>query len=110
MDYATISKDTIDNLYSGYANLQNSSLSKELLVFLELRVSQINGCKYCCNLHKMQGIKLGIAIDKINALEQFINSNDYNAAEKEALSWAERLTKFDDIVRVTDTKLHLYFK
>jgi AhpD family alkylhydroperoxidase len=109
MDYAKISRDTISHLYSGYTSLQNSPLSKELRALLELRVSQINGCKYCCNLHKTEAIKLGVTVDKINALEQFIDSNDYSDAEKEALSLAELLTKLDNITMVEETKLNFYF-
>ena len=109
MDYVTISKDTINHLFSGYASLQASPLSKELRAFLDLRVSQLNGCKYCCNLHRSEAIKLGVALDKINALERFTDSNHYSDAEKEALSWAESLTKLDNIKRVEETKLNLYF-
>ena len=109
MDYTNISKSTINHLYSGYASLQNSPLSKELQVFLELRVSQINGCEYCCILHTTEATKLGITVDKINDLEQFRDSNDYSDAEKEALSWAELLTKLDKIARVKENKLNLYF-
>jgi AhpD family alkylhydroperoxidase len=109
MDYPNISRDTISHLYNAYASLQDSSLSKELQALLELRVSQINGCKYCCVLHKTKAIKLGITTGKINSLEQFIDSNDYTDAEKEALSWVELLTKLDNIARVEETKLNLYF-
>jgi AhpD family alkylhydroperoxidase len=97
MDYASISKSTIKHLYSSYASLQDSPLSQELQSLLELRVSQINGCEYCCILHKTEAIKLGVTANKINALEQFRDSNDYSDAEKEALSWAELLTELDTV-------------
>ena len=109
MDYANISRDTISHLYSAYASLHDSPLSKELRTLIELRVSQINKCKYCCNLHRTEAIKLGVSLDKVNALEQFINSNDYSNEERAALSWAELLTKLDNITMVKETKLYLYF-
>lgn len=109
MDYSKISKDTMSNLYAGYTSLGDSPLSKELKALIELKVSQINGCSYCCDLHSAEATKLGISIDKINALKNFANSADYSNSEKEALSWAECLTKLGDIIRVEQTNMHLYF-
>jgi len=109
MDYAKISKETIGHLYNGYASLANSPLSKELRVLLELKVSKINGCNSCCTLHRTEAIKLGVTEEKINNLENFSELPCFSNAEKEVLSWAELLTKLNDIPRVENTKLQLYF-
>jgi AhpD family alkylhydroperoxidase len=109
MDYAVISKETIGHLYNGYSSIKNSPLPQSLRALLELRVSQINGCNYCCNLHKTEAIKLGVDEDKINHLEQFLDSPYFSDVEKEALSWAELLTSLKTKPSVKTTKLHLYF-
>ena len=60
MNYAKISKDTFDLLYKARESLNNSPLSPTMRVLAELRVSQINGCAYCCRLHSEEALKLGV--------------------------------------------------
>lgn len=109
MDYAKISKDTIGHLYAGYKSLNDSPLAAELKALLELRVSQINGCDYCCNLHTNEALKLGVSKDKIESLLKFTTSGLFSDAEKEALQWAESLTRLDGNNKVRDTELSKYF-
>jgi AhpD family alkylhydroperoxidase len=109
MDYTKISKDTIGHLYEGYKSLNQSPLASDLKVLIELRVSQINGCSYCCNLHKNEASNLGINKDKIDSLPNFAGSSLFSDAEKEALRWAESLTKLDGNKKVGNTNLSKYF-
>lgn len=95
MDYTKISKDTIGHLYAGYKSFNESPLAAELKALIELRVSQINGCDYCCNLHTNEALKLGVSKDKIESLLKFTTSGLFSDAEKEALQWAESLTRLD---------------
>lgn len=108
MDYAKISKETIGHLYTAHTSLNNSSLSKELRALLELRVSQINGCSYCINLHRGELVKYEIANEKIEELPNFTSSNLYSNAEKEALHWSEKLTYLKQPQKVKDTNLAEY--
>ena len=109
MDYAKISKDTIGHLYAGYKSLHDSPLAAELKALIELRVSQINGCDYCCNLHLNEALKLEVSKDKIGSLPEFTTSSLFSDAEKEALKWAESLTKLDGNKKVRNTELAKYF-
>jgi AhpD family alkylhydroperoxidase len=109
MNYAKISKDTIGHLYAGYKSLNDSPLAAELKALLELRISQINGCDYCCNLHTNEALKLGVSKDKIESLLKFATSSLFSDAEKEALQWAESLTRLDGNNKVRDTELSKYF-
>jgi AhpD family alkylhydroperoxidase len=109
MDYANLSKETVQYLYEGYNSLKNGSLPQDLRVLVELRVSQINRCNYCCHLHEKEAAQLGIHNKKINALTDFLTSIFFTNAEKEALSWAESLTILKTKVKVKETQLHLYF-
>ncbi|MDZ5761812.1 Carboxymuconolactone decarboxylase family protein [Candidatus Cyrtobacter comes] len=109
MDYTKISKDTISHLYAGYKSLHESPLAADLKALIELRVSQINGCAYCCHLHTNEAVKLGINKDKIDTLSRFASSNLFSDAEKEALKWAESLTKLDGNKKVLHTELSKYF-
>ncbi len=109
MDYTKISKDTIGHLYEGYKSLNQSPLAADLKVLIELRVSQINGCSYCCNLHTNEASNLGINKDKIDSLPNFAGSSLFSDAEKEALRLAESLTRLDGNKKVGNTNLSKYF-
>ena len=102
-------KKTISYLYESYASLKNSPLSPVLRALIELRVSQINGCVYCCNLHHDEVTKLGIDINKIDQLREWKESKNFLESEKEALSWAESLTALSAHPNVEFTKLSSYF-
>ena len=109
MDYTKISKDTIGHLYAGYKSFNASPLAADLKAFIELRVSQINGCDYCCNLHRNEAVKLGVNQGQIESLSEFTASSLFSDAEKEALQWAESLTKLDGNTKVESTELSKYF-
>ena len=109
MDYAKISKSTIDHLYSAYGSLKASSLSSELKSLIELYVSSMNGCNYCCNLHKNEALQLGISENKLDSLFEFAESDSFSNAEKEALNWAKSLTKLEGNKKVLNTELARYF-
>ncbi|MBS0625674.1 MAG: carboxymuconolactone decarboxylase family protein [Verrucomicrobia bacterium] len=92
MNYAEISKDTVSFLHKSYASLQNSPLNPPLRALVELRVSQINGCAYCCGLHSQEARKLGIEQEKLDALIGWSNSSLFTEEEVVALEWAEAIT------------------
>ncbi len=95
MNYAEISKETIGYLYKSYNSLKQSPLDQTLRVLIELRVSQMNGCEYCCTLHANEAKQMGIAQDKINTLEKWPQSSAFSKTEMAALAWAESLTLRD---------------
>lgn len=109
MDYTKISKNTVGYLYEGYKSLNESPLSPHLRVLIELYISQINGCDYCCNIHKNEAVKLDINKDKIENLSKFSQGNLFNDSEIEALAWAESLTKLNGTTKVHNTNLSKYF-
>jgi AhpD family alkylhydroperoxidase len=59
---------------------------------IELRVSQINGCAYCVDLHSQQARAEGEDQQRINCLAVWQESLFFNEAECAALAWAEALT------------------
>jgi AhpD family alkylhydroperoxidase len=109
MDYTKISKDTISHLYDGYKSLNESPLDDYLKTLINLLVSQVNGCAYCCNLHINEALNLGINKDKIDKLSEFTTSSLFSDAEKEVLKWAESLTKLKGNKKVQNTELSKYF-
>ncbi|MDC0534345.1 carboxymuconolactone decarboxylase family protein [Francisellaceae bacterium] len=92
MDYAQISKDTISLLHKSYNSLDQSPLNQGLRSIIELRVSQLNGCAYCCELHSNGARKQQVPQKKLDALPAWETSALFSDIEKIALDWAECLT------------------
>ncbi|OTA17946.1 alkylhydroperoxidase [Xenorhabdus vietnamensis] len=93
MNYAKVSPRIINPLYKSYEEIHTSELDQELILLVETRVSQINGCAYCCHLHA-EAIRKdhGIEQVKLDKLPAWFNSNIYSPKEKLALEWCEALT------------------
>ena len=109
MNYEEISRDVVSSLYKSYDSLKSSPLDQNLRILIELRVSQLNGCAYCCTLHTQEAEKSGIELSKIKNLPQWKESNLFSSAEKVALAWSESLTKLDKHHATIKEELLLYF-
>ena len=72
--------------------IRASSLGRELVDLVFLRVSQINGCAYCVDLHWRDALKAGDDARKINSLVTWREAPFFSERERAALAWAESLT------------------
>lgn len=95
MNYGEISKETIHLLYQSRASLNNSPLNPTIRLLAELRVSQINGCTYCCRLHMEEARKLGLEDSKLQQLSSWRTSLSFASVEKLVLEWTELVTHLD---------------
>lgn len=59
---------------------------------IKIRVSQINGCAYCLNLHTVDALKLGETAQRIFLLSAWRETDLFTEEEKVTLELAERLT------------------
>ena len=57
-----------------------------------LRVSQINGCAYCVDLHIREALRDGESPDRLHGLVVWRETELYSAKERAALACAEALT------------------
>ncbi len=76
--------------------LETSSIEPELRHLVELRVSQINGCAYCIDLHLGQLRELGVNEQKLDLLQVWREIPFYSDRENAALEWAEAVTLLAD--------------
>ena len=67
-----------------------------LAQLLRLRVSQINNCTYCMNLHYEAARDLGIHRAKIDTLTAWWETDLFTPAEQAALAYTEALTRIAD--------------
>lgn len=95
--YNELSPDVYAALVQAKIALEKSTLDPSLIELLYLRVSQINGCAFCLEMHSKALRKSGVAQVKLDALAGWRVSNHFNDAERAALAWAE------DVTRIADT-------
>ncbi|WP_374377904.1 carboxymuconolactone decarboxylase family protein [Dongia sp.] len=72
--------------------VDESGLEKELTELIKLRVSQMNGCAFCVQMHIGIGRKLGVKGSKLDLVAAWADADIYSARERAALGWAEALT------------------
>ncbi|MDR3023561.1 carboxymuconolactone decarboxylase family protein [Chryseobacterium sp.] len=89
MNYKEIAKETIENLYKAHTSIRKSGIDEKLIALVELRVSQINGCAYCCSYHAKELSNFGLEQDIINRLPGWKHTNAFNDQQKLVLEWAE---------------------
>src|SRR5690348_17737269 len=82
----------------------NSSVEKPLVDFIKLRVSQINGCAYCIDMHWKDLRAFGETEQRLYGLDAWEESPYYTDQERAALAWAEAVTN----IRETHAPDHLY--
>jgi AhpD family alkylhydroperoxidase len=73
--------------------INNSGLEDILLELVKLRVSQINGCAYCIDMHTKDLRAKGQSEQRLYLLNAWRESPFYTDRERMALEWAETVTK-----------------
>ncbi len=72
---------------------KSTNLPSQLIHLVFLRVSQINGCAYCIDLHSRDLIKEGMSVDKLLLVPVWHEAAYlFSDQERAALAWAEEVT------------------
>jgi AhpD family alkylhydroperoxidase len=74
-------------------------IDRHLAQLLRLRVSQLNNCAYCLNLHYEAAREAGIPRAKIDTLSAWWETELHSEAEQAALRYTEALTRAADTDR-----------
>ena len=94
--YIKTAPEAIKAFSSGAGYLENSSIERKLRYLVQLRVSQINGCAYCVDLHTNQLRREGETQQRIDCLVVWREVPFYDERERAALGWAETVTLIKD--------------
>lgn len=86
----------------GMIDRKSSPLDPVLRSLVTVRVSQINGCSFCVDLNSATLMRRGVPFEKVEALENWRDSNLFEKRERAALEYAESMTRSD---RQTDDAL-----
>jgi AhpD family alkylhydroperoxidase len=78
------------------AHVNASGLDAALLELVKIRVSQLNGCAFCIELHVAAARRLGVDEQRMHLVAAWREAPGLGAAERAALDWAEALTRLPD--------------
>nr|WP_315032574.1 carboxymuconolactone decarboxylase family protein [uncultured Chryseobacterium sp.] len=109
MDYKEIAKETIEHLYKAHTSIRKSGVDQKLIALVELRVSQINGCPYCCSYHAKELLHFGLPQDTINRLPGWKHTLAFDPLQKLVLSWVEAVLENKDECQSIKERLKDHF-
>jgi AhpD family alkylhydroperoxidase len=92
IDYQKTFPDGAKAMMSLEAAVRRSGLEPLLCELVKLRVSQINGCAYCLDMHSKDARALGEDEQRLYVLAGWRDAPFYSARERAALAWCEALT------------------
>src|SRR5215510_6016422 len=97
LDYNEIAPAGLKALGGVYGYVMQSKLPAVLVDLVYLRISQINNCAYCLDMHTRDLIKLGVKIEKLALLQAWEEAGDlFSERERAALAWAETVTRVSE--------------
>jgi uncharacterized peroxidase-related enzyme len=92
--------DLLKNFLSFYASV-GRSLDRKLYEMVYIRVSMINGCRYCLQHHLAASKRVGISPEDWEALKAG-NYSKFSPKELEALTYTDKLTRAPQTVSDDD--------
>jgi AhpD family alkylhydroperoxidase len=97
IDYAKVAPEGYKALGAVYATLLKSELPKQLVDLVYLRVSLINGCAFCIDMHSRDLLKSGLGVEKLVLVSGWRDAGAvFSGRERAALAWAETVTRVAD--------------
>ncbi len=70
----------------------DAGISQQLLELVNLRISQINGCAYCLDVHYTKAVRLGEDPRRLAVLQEWQETTLFDDAESASLELAECIT------------------
>ena len=94
INYNEVAPRGTKTLAGVHVYVSQSGLAPELLAAVNLRVSLINGCAYCIDMHSRELREVGVSNEKIALVPVWHEAGQlFDEREKAALAWAETVTR-----------------
>ena len=94
MNYEAAAPAGVKALGTVYGYVAQSGLPKTMVNLAYLRVSQINGCAYCIDMHSRELLREGLASEKLALVPVWREAGSlFDADERAALAWSETVTR-----------------
>jgi AhpD family alkylhydroperoxidase len=86
-------QNAMKTLYGIGGYLKKSPVDEKLFELIYFRVSQMNACAYCLDMHSKDLRAKGETEQRLYGLSAWRETPYYTAKERAALAWAEAVTK-----------------
>jgi len=88
-------QEALGTLYGIGAYMKDSPVGRQLRELVNFRVSQINACAFCLDMHYKDARANGETEQRLYGLSVWREAPYYTNRERAALAWAEAVTKCD---------------
>ena len=92
LDYGKAAPGSVQAMYKLQKYVDDSGLEHSLLELVKTRVSQINGCAFCVDMHTKDARAAGETEQRLYGLSAWREAPFYTDRERAALAWAEVVT------------------
>ena len=92
IDYGKAAPGSVQAMYKLEKYVEESGLERPLLELVRTRVSQINGCAFCIDMHTKDARAAGETEQRLYGLGAWREAPFYTERERAALAWAEVVT------------------
>jgi AhpD family alkylhydroperoxidase len=93
LPYFQLAPDGLKALGATQPYFESTAIEPRLRALVELRVSQINGCAYCVDMHSREARQAGESQQRLDCLPVWRETTFYADRERAALTWAESVTQ-----------------
>ena len=92
INYFKVAPKAMEHVMALENYTRKTSIDRKLRELIKLRVSLINGCAYCIDMHTKGAKKLKATEEEISQLESWRDSDVYSPEERVAFELAEHVT------------------
>ncbi|HEJ7892266.1 TPA: carboxymuconolactone decarboxylase family protein [Serratia liquefaciens] len=92
LKYSELSPAPYKGMVTALMALEKGALDKATIELMFMRVSQINGCAYCLDMHGKVLRESGVDNAKLDQLAGWRVSHAFSDRERAALEWADSVT------------------
>ena len=97
MNYHAAAPTGMKALGAVHGYVRQAGLPSRLIDLVFLRVSQINGCAYCIDIHSRDLLKAGLPVEHLVLVAAWPEAGSiFDEQERAALTWAEVVTRLGD--------------
>lgn len=95
LDYYTASPEALKAIMLLEAANFDLCVEKRLMELIKLRVSQLNDCAFCADMHATEARKNGESPRRLHSLVVWQASSLFTERERAALAWCDAVTLLD---------------
>lgn len=95
LDYQNLAPEATKALFAVGAAVTRSGLDAGIRELVSVRVSQINGCAHCVDIHWRKALDAGVSDSKLRLASVHEECDCFSAAERAALRLAEAMTRLE---------------